>query len=312
MQIWLTHRYQFVLLLADVPPAFRKDLAYILASADSLSRDSDQIKSKSTSVYQYADDLRLIINLKDEEDYDSAGEIMGHLENYAKETGLDFNPSKSQLLCYGGVKDDFFLTLCETKIERSLQILDLGVKFSVHQSFHSHLEFATMKAGRVLNMVKQNLKVRSTEVLKIVYQMYFQPVITYASQLWFNLDNSIIGKVRDLDRRFWKLAGNIQRPEVLSTVQFMVVQQLMLYFDHMKGTVNLNLVDDFNDGQRSISTHGALNEDLHLSKPRVDSKKKEFVYTTTRLYNMLPADQRSITSRSTFKRNAIDLAKLNF
>ena len=210
------------------------------------------------------------------------------------------------------MRENFKLTLSGTDIEPSDQILDLGVKFSIHQSFHCHLEYASMKANRVINMVKHNLRVRSTEVLRIIYQMYFQPRITYASQLWFNLDDLVITKVNELDRQFWKLAGTIRRPDVLTTVQLMVVQQLMLFFDYKHGGVCLDLEDDFQECQNMISTRRMRNEELNLPKPRIESKREEFVYTTTRLYNMLSVDQRNEQKRSIFKRSAIALAREKF
>ena len=324
IQVWLQQRFQFVQVEQESSYLDRcfsgtpqgsvlSPLLYAVASADSRSKDIKKIQQLGGKLYQYADDCRAVFPLKSSDELAKAQKMLWHFDNYAHETGLQFNAGKSQLLLIGSYIDDVKLELSGNEIKPAKQILDLGVKFNERLNFTTHMELVIAKAKRVIAMVRHNLSVRNTNSLKILYQMYYQPSITYGCQLWFNSEDGTINKLEELDKKFWKLGGSfIVRPKVLSTVQFVVVQCLMLYFDYKHGKAVLELEDDFKNIEHGFDTRLAAQDPSHLSKPRVETKRKEFVYNTSRLFNLLDPLKRKTENRNEFKKLAQAMAKLKF
>ena len=159
------------------------------------------------------------------------------------------------------------------------QILDLNVKFNECLTFSTHLEFIMAKANRCIAMLRHNLRVRRTESQKILFQTYFQPSIIYRCQLWFNIEVTNMDKINELNRKFWRLRGsNIPRLDVLSMVQFMAVQCLMLLFDYKQRKPYFELEDSFNEVSHNFDTHQASQDPIYFSKQNGKQTQRIGIY----------------------------------
>ena len=150
-----------------------------------------------------------------------------------------------------------------------------------------------LKACRVINIIKHSLSVRDTAALKQLYQQYYQSVLLYCSEVWFNLEPATLKKIMHADERFWRLRPyGVQRPNVWNSVQICVKKSLMLYFKYKHRIHVVDLETNFEYVQNATETRSSMRGDLKLPKMRMAMKRNKFVSVTTKIFNLMDSVQR--------------------
>ena len=104
-----------------------------------------------------------------------------HINHLPLQTGkcvvLHFHRKNEPLLNY------YYLT--GTKLKDVQSIKDLGVTFTSNLTFSNHIELISSKAMRKLGWIKRLTRSFSdTEALKILFNTYIKPILTFSSPIW--------------------------------------------------------------------------------------------------------------------------------
>ena len=154
-------------------------------------------------------------------------------------------------------------------------------------------EIAVKSAKR---MIRSNFKVRSKKFLISVYQTYFAPIALYASECWYNSDESCLikKKLDSLFRKFWQLSnGKFELPDVLSLNQLAVRKNLMLLHKMRRGESYLKYHDYFKHSNNH-TTRSWIKNDLVFLKYRLKSRRLTFPFVTCEWYNKLGAGRNTM------------------
>ena len=320
LEFWLITRYQYVQLgnscsyisrvFSGVPQgSVLGPLVFILASGSGIMEIENEVNTLArgqnlpeVNIYVYADDIKVIFSLKNQHEKDLIDILLRGLDIYSQTTGLRFNASKSQLLRLGPKQLQCDLMLSGNTIPEVRHLKDLGCVFSRTYTFVSMMVSQLAKARRVIRMVSNKLMVRNPESLKMIFQAYFQSTLLYSSEVWLNLENSTLGKLKRIDDSFWKLLPDGQeRPKCYNSIQIAVKKNLMLFFKHKFNLCKTTLEEDFR-GFDNLQTRESLRGDLKPPKSRLSVKTREFVTVTTKLYNLMDHDTRTTRLLPNFER----------
>ena len=294
-------------------------LVFILASGSGLMdieaevNASEEFRSSpEVKFYLYADDITCIFSLKNEREKLKIEAVLAALENYSNVTGLRFNASKSQLLRLGNNQLRTDLSLLGNVIPEVRYLKNLGCVFSKTYTFVAMMNLQLAKAKRVMRMIENKLFVRDAQCLKQIYQCYLQSTLLYSSEVWFNLENPTIDKLRRVDESFWELLPNDQEPPVCyNSVQIAVKKNLMLFFKHKFNICRTDLTEEFVTFETQ-QTRESLRGDLKLPKSNLSVKTREFVTVTTKLFNMLDPIKRVTRLLPKFERTVNEMIENNF
>ena len=103
---------------------------------------------------------------------------------------------------------------------------DLGIKISQSGKFFAHVSEKINKCNAIIGQVRRNLRVRTKNSLKLIWNTLILPILGYASMAWYQ---NLPGINRDLNgvySRFWKLSNERIPHEVLSRVEYIEWQSL--------------------------------------------------------------------------------------
>ena len=166
-----------LLYVLTVGVAFKEHEDAALARADEIGQ--------KMRLYHYADDVKIVYSFENVDEMDNVQELVKKLEVEGKKLGLKFNPLKSCLMKFGTGHYTESINLNEQTIPEEGSFRDLGCIISKTYTFVLNMESQMMKAKRVINIVKYSLKIRDETSMKMVYLMYFQPVLLYCSEVCY-------------------------------------------------------------------------------------------------------------------------------
>ena len=133
----------------------------------------------------YADDMAIL-----SEDEGSFRESLSDLEKYCKENCLLLNVVKTKIIIFSRGRpktyDPFQLNNEEVKIEKTFKYL--GIIFSVGGSFNEHVKAQVTKATSRIGYLygKLNLRNLNLELVRKVFSVYVEPIITYGLAIWYD------------------------------------------------------------------------------------------------------------------------------
>ena len=133
----------------------------------------------------YADDMAIL-----SDDEGSFRESLIDLEKYCKANCLLLNVVKTKIIIFSRgrpkIYDPFHLNNEEVKIVKTFKYL--GIIFSVGGSFNEHVKAQVTKATSRIGYLygKLNLRNLNLELIKKVFAVYVDPIITYGLAIWYD------------------------------------------------------------------------------------------------------------------------------
>ena len=331
LENYLIERFQYVQLnsctsyfakvFAGVPQgSVLGPLIFILASGSGLVDIQTEVNQRAEllgvpeiKMFVYADDIKTILSLKNNDEKIVADMLLSKLEDYSKMTGLRFNGNKSQLLRLGNNQLQCDMFLMGKEIPEIRYLKDLGVIFSKTYTFVSMMKVQMAKAKNVIRRIKNDLIVRDARSLKLIYQTYYQPTLLYGSEIWINLEVATINKLQAADDSFWDLLPvTAQKPTCRNSMQVAVRKNLMHYFKHKFSICKMSLHEDFKETNILNATRTSEKRDLIAPKSKLSVKTREFVSVTTKLFNKLDAIKRKTTLIGNFSREVDRMIDVEF
>ena len=155
----------------------------------------------------FADDTRCASSVRSWDDALHLQDDLELLYLWKKESNMEFNASKFEVLQYGqhkDLKDSYNYTTpdCESYIARKESLKDLGVQMSDSASFEVHIDKVVSKVKSIMGWIRRSFITRSKDFLKFLWKTYCLPHIDYASQLWAPTNPGQLVRLEGLLRTF--------------------------------------------------------------------------------------------------------------
>jgi len=179
---------------------------------------------KSTEVnYQlYADDLKIYVEVKSENDKQALQSSINAVSQWATKNGMELSTSKCAFLSTG--RDDAVYYLNGLPLPRVDTYKDLGILFDPRLKFRERCQSTAKAASQVCNLILRAFNSKDPGLYLKAYNSLVVPRWTYCSHIWspsYNRDVKLLQKVQD---RFLKKvifrcgiqAEDIQLPSVSS------------------------------------------------------------------------------------------------
>lgn len=158
---------------------------------------NDMIEAISdATVSMFADDSKLIKDIKSEDDVRALQRALNQLERWATRNKLIINVSKTYMMSYNDRGFNTSYHLNHEKLKRVHQIRDLGVIFDSELTFRHHLEQLSLKVRRMMGAAKRFVRrLKSGQLMPRVYTTFILPHCEFASAVW---DQNQIGMINPI------------------------------------------------------------------------------------------------------------------
>lgn len=156
----------------------------------------------------YADDLKLIFEIKSEDDCLSLQRDVDAIYQWSVENRMEFNTSKCYAMTFGRMWHPllFQYTLSGSHITRSTAIRDLGVTFDRKLNFHDHISAVAKESFRRLGFVLRNVRdFRGDHVVKLIFHALVRSKLEASSCIWHPHESTyalVLEKVQKAFLRF--------------------------------------------------------------------------------------------------------------
>ena len=134
----------------------------------------------------FADDTKLIKMIESLEDRDLLDADLHAVIEWAALNKMELNELKFQLLSHGNknnLKAPYVINE-DISLEKSEDVIDLGVTLSENATFSSHITKAVLSAKRFAAWTMRTFKSRKNEVVLLLYKTYVRPRLEYSCALW--------------------------------------------------------------------------------------------------------------------------------
>lgn len=285
-----------------------------------------QIQTRNIKFKLFADDVKILGEIKSESDYERMQEVLIEIEKWSVSNRLKMNVKKVKLLRISRslTENNSIYRYADIDIERVGFQRDLGVIFDSKFGFEKHIETISKKAFVSLGFVKRFSKGFSFLSRKTLFASLVRPQVEYAMQVWAPHQAKYDLMIEKVQKKFTIWALNLARDPVtfkympyenrLKLVGFeklskrrAIAAALWLY-DIITGridSVELREKIVFNRNIRNTRT----NELLHTNLYRSNYLKYQPMERMIAFFNKVRAIYESSKTRNEFKNNMIKCSK---
>ena len=128
---------------------------------------------ENSSVYLFADDLKLFKGIHDMSDCNSLQSDMNRVFSWSEEALLKFHPSKCKHIRIGHSKaetHEYYLGDPSLLMTESVEEKDLGVIIDTTLSFERHIASKISKANSILGLIARNFEFLDEQTLLTLYK----------------------------------------------------------------------------------------------------------------------------------------------
>ena len=95
------------------------------------------------------------------------------------------------------------------KLDQVKEEKDLGVNVDSLLNFKSHIGSITVKANKVLGIIRRTFKYQSPEVFMNLYKSMVRPHLEYCNTVWSPYSVAEVKKVESIQRRATKMVNSV-------------------------------------------------------------------------------------------------------
>jgi hypothetical protein len=166
-------------------------------------------------VYQFADDVVLLMPIKSNDDVLEMQNDLDDFYNYCNENSLKLNSTKTKHLRISFKKHHLNNYLIDTvDVESVKQHKHLGLIFDDKLLFNAHTDYLITKAYKKFYTLKNCCKNVNAETLLKMYCVYVLPIIEYSNCCW-TPTNTQIEKLEKIQKKITKsICKKLNRNEI--------------------------------------------------------------------------------------------------
>ena len=168
-----------------------------------LINDIDQNLDSFTSLF--ADDTRVLREVRDEEDVEKLQADLDTLYEWQKKNNMEFNGKKFEVMRYGSninIKEStvYFTPNFDDVIEEKDNLRDLGIIMTNDGKFSNHVEHVCSKVKQKSGWITRTFQCRKTWFMKFMWKTLVQCHVDYCSQLYLPSKPGDLQKIENLQR----------------------------------------------------------------------------------------------------------------
>ena len=266
---------------------------------------------KHSIIKVFADDSKVHKYIKSLFDRTLLQEDIEAIVKWATENNMELNPSKFQLLQHGKNEDlklPYTLPSGESLFGEDC-VKDLGVYVDHRLSWKSHINTKAAEASKKASWILRTFSCRDKDTMMLLYKSYVRSIVEYCCPLWSPHQQCDIIKIESVQRSFtaringmrfmdyWerlkalKLYSLQRRRERYSIILIWKIQ-----FNLIPNCINITFNESVRRGTTCIrplgsSRYSSINTMIFNS----------FSSVAPALYNVVPANIKSITTLTRFK-----------
>ena len=128
---------------------------------------------------------------------------------------MSFNYDKCKILDVGKNNSchEYFMDGAEgrKKLDQVKEEKDLGVNVDSLLNFKSHIGLITVKANKVLGIIRRTFKYQSPKVFINLYKSMMRPHLEYCSTVWSPSSVAEVKKLESIQRRATKMVNSVSK-----------------------------------------------------------------------------------------------------
>ena len=179
----------------------------------------------------FADDTKVFARNDDKCSIEMLQEDLNRLQQWSTDWQLKFHPDKCSVLRLGNPKVEAVYHMegknargekCTVELEVSDVERDLGVIVDSKLSFKQHVAQATLKANRILGVIRRSFDHLTPATFVQLYKSLVRPILEYGHSVWQPRHKRLCSDVEDVQRRATKLIASLKDkpyPERLATLK---------------------------------------------------------------------------------------------
>jgi len=165
-------------------------------------------ETSDNNVYLYADDLKLFREIKSPADQVTLQRELNQLENWTKDSLLQFHPDKCKNLRFKPKSKTTDATnkytVGDTMMEVVSEFNDLGITFTQDLSFHEHINKKVKKANSLAGMLRRTFTHLDKDNFKQLFTSIVRPHLEYGAPIWNPHHRKLIDTIEKVQRRATK------------------------------------------------------------------------------------------------------------
>ena len=264
-----------------------------------------------SSVYLFADDLKLFHKISTDTDHQLLQEDLNSVCKWTDSSQLQLHPDKCVAMNVGPQQDPAQYRLQDGHELRSVtQEKDLGVVIDSKLSFSAHVSQKVSKANSILGLVMRTIENKTSEVIVTLYKALIRPHLEYANQIWSPYLVKDVMALENVQRRVTRMIPKMKelsyeerlRKLKLPTLAYRRLRgDVIEIYKMTSGIYDQDVTENLLKFNRNTRTRG---HNLRLEKPhcRLDIRKFSFFQRVVGPWNSLPSDIVNAPSLASFER----------
>ena len=272
-------------------------------------------------IRMFADDTKVALKIRNEEDKKKMQTIIDNLVNWAKRWAMSFNAEKCKILHVGKKNPKYEYFMSGIKISEAEEEKDLGVWVDTSMKPSKQCAVAAKTANFALGQMQRAFHYRTKNNLVPIYKTFIRPKLEFAVAAWnpwMEMDKNVLERVQ---QRMIRLLSDVRGKtyeERLKDVGLLPLTErrergdAIEAFKTLNGFNNVNKAKWFdieNDEQRPTRRNVKITEEgetrrknvLKIEKARLDIRKNSYMVRAAHVWNGIPDDVREKKTVNGFK-----------
>ena len=184
----------------------------------------------------------------------------------------------------------------------------LGVNIDSSLNWSSQVEATLKKCNSLLYLLGRIKTYLNLSIRKLYFNAYILLHLDYCCTIWGNCNNNLLDKLI----KFQKRAARLILDKAIDTPSAEFFQQLginELFTEKPSLCINLNLAPTYLSTKftytsdiHQVNLRSLTSSTLYVPKPNLETYKKTFAYSGSKIWNTLPESVRSAPSLEAFKK----------
>ena len=281
--------------------------------------DLPEFTSSGTNVSLFADDSALYRKIITPEDHLILQQDLDSLQKWEIEWDMEFHPGKCQLLQITKKKKPSFFTynIHGSDIEKVDSAKYLGITISSDLSWNTHISNICKKSNNTINFLHRNFKSCPPKIKANLFKTYVRPPLEYCAPVWDPHTQNGIESLEKVQKRAARFVNNKYSREerVTPMLHDLGWQPLNERRAKAKTTVLYKAINNHIDlsTQHLVMTQGCTRgcNNYFIPYARTDTYRHSFFLSSTRLWNKIPQDIRSLPDVSSFQKGLTNVNLTN-
>lgn len=278
---------------------------------------NDLTDSISSSIRLFADDCVIYRKITNPTDVACLQADLDNISTWCDRWMMKLNANKCKSMRISRKTNhqdpDYFLS--DVPLSPVKDYKYLGVYISNDLTWHTHIQYITNNANRMLGFIRRNFSLAPTSVKLLLYKTLVRSKVEYASSVWDTPTNTLISTLESLQNRatrfilsnYSRFASVTQMKSTLHLPHLSVRRQISrISLFHKIFYTNVDLKEALFTRPHYLSSRIDHHLKVGIPQCRTNLFYDSFVPRTSRDWNHLPASVVSIIDHSTFKSALLD------